>query len=281
MKAFDQIIKVYSPAKVNFFLKILKKLPSGYHQLRMDLIPIGLFDELIFEPAEYFTLDCSGGEEIPEEQNLVYKAVKKLEGYLGKEISVKITLKKQIPSGAGLGGGSSNAAATLKTLIELFDIKIIDSELSEIAKSLGADVPFFLNPVPSIAEGIGEKLSPISHFPKLYMVLLSPKQKISTAEAYSLCKPEESNFVINDYSLENLKSLSMEKNDFWTVLKASYPVLQEAVTVFEQFNPIMTGLSGSGSTIYAVFKDQKTQVNVYNKLNKTNLPYRDIVCSSL
>ncbi|MDR1695997.1 MAG: hypothetical protein LBR69_05150 [Endomicrobium sp.] len=178
-------LTIKTPAKINLFLEITEKRPDGYHNLESIMQTVGLCDELSFEPAEKdIALSVIGsgrnpgspvipeihGREsavnsiasLPTEQNIVFKAAKALKENFNVQKGIKITLKKNIPSGAGLGGGSSDAAATVNALVKLWGIKAEKSELNKIASKLGADVPFFLTGGTALCEGIGDIVSPLA-----------------------------------------------------------------------------------------------------------------------
>ena len=154
-------LTVFSPAKINLGLRITEKRDDGFHNLETIFYPINLFDELKFKKSKKLQLNCDN-ESIKEvDSNLVIKAIKLLETTIEERTPVKIELSKNIPVGGGLGGGSSDAASTLKAVNELFDLNLSRKKMMELALQLGSDVPFFIDPKPSFAKGRGEILKVI------------------------------------------------------------------------------------------------------------------------
>ncbi len=243
-----------TPAKVNCFLYIQKKRADGFHELLMDLIPISLTDTLHLERTNRGGLEFSSNlHSVPGEENLVVKAVRLLEKVKNRQFSLKINLDKRIPSGAGLGGGSGNAAGTLKVLSRWYQLDLADKELNDLALKLGADVPFFLDPRPSLARGIGENLSGISEFEPLELLLLYPGFSISTGKAYSNCHISGRKEIIRSYTPGFLSTQKADINDFWLSLVKKYPVLINCRQRLIDEGAVFSGLSGSGSTVFGVF----------------------------
>src|SRR5271157_3880433 len=151
------MLTVKAPAKINWSLFVLDKREDGYHNIVSLLHCIDLYDVIDFELSDTLTLESEF--DIPYEQNLVYKAAFLLQNYSGTERGARITLKKEIPSGAGLGGGSSDAAYTLMALNELWELGLGKGELKYLGKKLGSDVPFFFEGPLALAEGRGERLT--------------------------------------------------------------------------------------------------------------------------
>ena len=215
-------LKLLSPAKVNLFLRILGKRPDGYHELQSLVQPVSLFDEisLSVEPGEGISLSPSGREMPSGRDNLAVAACNLyLEAAEVRE-KVSIGIKKNIPLGAGLGGGSSNAAAVLVGLNKVLR-KFTDGELLRMAASLGADVPFFIRSTSSFVEGVGERVEVLSDFPLFHYVILFPGKNLSTREVYGRWKSPE-------HSPEKVKSASLVKQ----FRRGDFPVengLSEAV----------------------------------------------------
>ncbi len=182
------MIIVKAPAKVNFFLEITGRRPDGYHTLSTLFQTVSLCDELSFQESTELTMTCSMPGLPTDERNLVYRAAASLREALKEKRGARIHLEKIVPTGAGLGGGSSDAAAVLKSLPELWRTSVPDEVLHQIAISLGADVPFFLRGGLCAAEGIGEILKPLKPLPRLWLVLVYPGFGVSTKEAYGRVK---------------------------------------------------------------------------------------------
>ncbi len=273
----ERKLKFSTPAKINFHLFIQKKRADGYHELLMDLIPISLFDEITLLPTEDegITLE-SNLKNLAAENNLVMKAIRILEKKSKKQFSLKINLQKKIPAGAGLGGGSGNAAGILVVLNWIFKLGFSNDQLREMALELGADVPFFINPRPSIAKGIGEKLNRLPTVKPVYLILLFPGFPISTKEAYSQCNISARNKLIPNYSLKQLEQLTPEMNDFWEPLQKQFPDLEKCRIQLIEQNAIAAGISGSGSTLFSIFPDQDSRNQAFSNL--TSSPGQKIFC---
>ena len=191
----DKIV-VKSPAKINIGLNIIHKRDDGFHNLETIFYPLNLFDEIIFTKSDNFAFNSNDENLNKEKTNLIIKAKEILENEFDAQLLVNISLKKNIPIGAGLGGGSSNAAATLLSLAKLFDLEVSKSQLQELAIKLGSDVPYFLNPVPSFAESRGEKLFPINLKIEKYLLIVNPGIHIATKWAFGLITPKQPNISL-------------------------------------------------------------------------------------
>ena len=177
-------IIVESPSKINIGLNIVEKRKDGFHNLETIFYPLLLSDQIEFEKSG--KIDFNSNSEIlnKSKENLILKAINLLEVKTSKEINVKINLNKMIPIGAGLGGGSSNAAITLKAINKLFDLELSTELLAETALELGSDVPFFLTNTPSYAESIGEKLQSLNLELQYPILIVNPGVTISTQWAF-------------------------------------------------------------------------------------------------
>lgn len=243
-------------AKLNLGLRILRKRRDGYHDLQTLFYPIPLYDVLEVLPSKNGMLwDDGGWSEGPQEDNLVMRAYQALKRECPTLPDVKIILRKRIPVGAGLGGGSSDAAFMLRALQELFRLGVSTEKLHELAKELGADVPFFLTPTPYIGEGIGDVLTP---YPQLdlsgwYMTLFFPGIHISTAEAYAGVAPSEMGEDIRDILSEPVERWNGRlKNDFEKSIFPKYPRLAEFKEQLYNNGATYAAMTGSGSTLYAL-----------------------------
>src|SRR2546428_1535277 len=162
-----------APAKINLSLEVLGRRPDGYHEIRSVMQTIYLRDELQFEAAEALTLEVSGPHAASEE-DLVLKAARALAHAAGRRAGARITLRKRIPVGAGLGGGSSDAAATLRCLNELWVLRLGRKEIAGIAAEVGSDVPFFVYGGTALVEGMGEVVTPLPDTPDTWPLLIVP-----------------------------------------------------------------------------------------------------------
>ncbi|MFH0776230.1 MAG: 4-(cytidine 5'-diphospho)-2-C-methyl-D-erythritol kinase [Patescibacteria group bacterium] len=244
-------MKVRAFAKINLGLRILGKRADGFHEIETIFVRIGLFDELeIRLRKDSQILVHTKNAEISKEQNLAWRAAWLLQKFSPKKVGVEIQLKKRIPIGAGLGGGSSDAAAILKTLPRLWKLKIAPQKLSQIAASLGSDVPFFLEKTACRARGRGEILEPIAlpkKFPREIIVVVPPVV-IATEWAYGRIK---------DKGLRS-KKIKFE-NDFERVVFREYPEIRQIKKTLEKAGAEIASLSGSGSAVFGLFRKKPSR----------------------
>lgn len=252
---------VFPNAKINIGLKILRKRVDGYHDISTVMVPIDLCDILEIvksEPGSGIRLFTSGNKvDCPYEKNLVYKAAKAMEEYMNSQLDINIYLKKIIPDGAGLGGGSSDAAFTIKCLNNLFEDSLDNNEMESIVANIGADCPFFIRNTPAVATGKGENLSPIKlHLDKWIVVIVKPPQSISTAQAYAGIVPHESNDTPDSMITRPVEEWrDCIVNDFEPVIYRHYPELANIKELLYQAGAIYASMSGSGSAFYALFPE--------------------------
>jgi 4-diphosphocytidyl-2-C-methyl-D-erythritol kinase len=257
-----------SPAKINLTLQILKKRKDNYHEIYTIFQKIDLFDEIeIKKGTGSFSLEFFCETSVPLEKNLVYKAYKLFKETFNIKENVKIKVKKVIPVGAGLGGGSSNAASVLKGLSYLYGIN--HENLYSLAKSLGADVPFLLSHYPSaIGEGIGDRLTPFPNFSAWY-IIISPDFQISTKWAYENLGLTKSKNPI--YYTSNIPPWYQPQgliNDFENLIFEKYKVLQKYKEVLKKYGAYTVSLSGTGPSIFGVF-DERPPFFIYNILKSS------------
>ena len=245
---------VYPNAKINIGLNVLEKRGDGYHKLSSVFYPVkDLCDILEILPSTEFSFSSSGIE-IPGEGNICTKAFEMLKQDFEID-NVKIHLHKQIPIGAGLGGGSADGAFMLKAMNTLFDLKISITQLEKYALRLGADCPFFIENTPKYVTGIGEKMIGVDLDLAAYeLKFIFPEFHISTAEAYVGITPEipETNLLdLINQPIENWKTTI--KNDFEFSAFLKYPHLEKMKEKLYADGAIYASMSGSGSVLYGVF----------------------------
>lgn len=250
---------VFPGSKINLGLNITGKRGDGYHNIETIFYPVGLRDalEVIRSPggSGKDTLRVTGlALNVSTENNLIFKAVQKLRQWHSFP-ALMIHLHKIIPSGSGLGGGSSDASFTLKVISRLFDLDITVDNLKEIALQLGSDCPFFIESLPSHALGRGEILEPVDHILKGYhIVILNPGIKINTREAFEKCIP-----VMPETNLKDLVKRPVSdwknliKNDFEKILFPGYPVMENIKKTLYHSGCIYSSMTGSGSSVYGIF----------------------------
>ncbi len=259
---------LYPNAKINIGLNIIEKREDGYHNIETVFYPIGLCDILDIEPSDSCSDYSFSSSGIPisgdPEENLIVKSIRLLQSQY--EIPpVDISLIKQIPFGAGLGGGSSDAAFTLKAINEIFNLKITKYRLEKIASILGADCPVFIKNKTIYATGIGNVFSPIKLKLKGYFLLLvKPDIHVSTSDAYSLVVPklpEISLFESISQPIHEWKNLI--KNDFEASVFKKYPEIAEIKKNLYKSGAIYASMSGSGSSVYGLFKDELDRTDIF------------------
>lgn len=273
------------PAKVNLSLDVVDRRDDGYHNLRMIMHTVKLFDILTVtaypSPITEITL-TSNLKFLPvDERNLCFKSAKLFLEKANLTARVNIKIQKTIPVGAGLGGGSTDAAGTLLALNTLFDSPFGKSALSDLAKTIGADVPFFIYGGCMLAEGIGEILSPLPTLENAVFLLAKPKYGISTPYVYKNLEIEK---VCNHPDIDAAIS-AITQNDFDKLGKVAGNVLETVVTKehseIEHYKQIMNNhgaiyslMSGSGSTVFGVYKALEDAESAAKELKKlTRLVY--------
>ena len=250
-------LTVYPPAKINLSLKINRKREDGFHELETLVLPLpGLSDELRFEAADKFTLHCDTPGVPTDQSNLVSRALHLFEKNTGKKARYRITLKKRIPHGAGLGGGSSDAASTFLALNQLTGTSVPLSRLAEWAGKLGSDIPLFLYESASWCRGKGEIVEPLDLPWSDPILLFKPSFSISTPWAYSRWGKSQEIHGIS-YASTQVNGIDL-RNDLERPVFEKYRFLAELKQfLLEQPETQTSMMSGSGSTVFAVLRDQK------------------------
>ena len=249
-------MKLYPNCKINIGLRVVRKREDGYHDLETIFFPVyGLHDELEVEPSAEFafvqdglTVDCSPTD------NLIYKTYSRMRERYPQIGNVTITFKKNIPFGAGLGGGSSDAAHMAIALNEIFALGLTPQQLAQEVRPLGADCPFFIYNTPCYAEGIGDELSPIDlDLSGLRLIMIKPACGVSTKEAYSGIKPKGCSDLCQ-VTQDRLKLFSVAENDFEETVFAIHPELEAIKKRLQDAGALYAAMSGSGSTIFGLFE---------------------------
>jgi 4-diphosphocytidyl-2-C-methyl-D-erythritol kinase len=250
---------LFPNAKINIGLNILSKREDGYHNLETIFYPIAWKDslEIIKSNDQQFS---SSGISIPGDGNLCQKAYDLLDQDFGLE-NVHIHLHKNIPIGAGLGGGSSDAAFTLIGLNEMFDLKLNSIQLKEYALKLGADCPFFIDNKACLAKGIGEELSDVAlNISNVFLMVATPNVHVSTAMAYSGVVPHIPAVSLQKLISEPMVNWSM-KNDFEEAIFKLEPKIKALKNKMLDHGAVYCSMSGSGSSVFAFF-DKKPTLNL-------------------
>lgn len=244
-------ITLPSPAKLNLFLHILDRREDGYHNLQTLFQLLDYGDQLSFSANKKSEINITSNiEAVAPRDNLVFKAATALQQATDCKWGCDIELDKKLPMGAGLGGGSSNAATTLVGLNSLWQCNLSLDQLAEIGGELGADIPVFVKGFSAFAEGIGDKLTPISLDEFCYLVV-TPKIKVSTEQIF--CHSE----LTRNASAIKIRALSEElyRNDCQSVVETLYPEVKQVLDWLQQHgNPLMTG---TGASVYCRFDNQE------------------------
>ena len=255
-------MKLRAPAKINLGLRIVGTRPDGYHELDSIFLPLDLADELEVETAPAGTTRVAlsvAGDAPADASNLAARAARGFAEAAGLSLEVRITLRKHIPAAAGLGGGSSDAAAVLRALRALHPGTLDASALATLALSLGADVPFFLDPQPSRVGGIGERLEPLRGVPALALVLANPGAPIPTVEAFRAYDalgraPSAGLGPLPDFR-DPADLAQLTANDLEDPALRICPALGRLRRALQSAGAAAVGLSGSGATLYGVCQD--------------------------
>jgi 4-diphosphocytidyl-2-C-methyl-D-erythritol kinase len=257
-------MKIACPAKINLTLEVLDRRNDGYHALRSVMVPLDLADELTIEPADRFAFGCSE-QALDNDENLVVRAARALE----VAPAVSIQLRKRIPSQAGLGGGSSDAAGVLRAAMAGAFGRSYAVDWLAIARSLGSDVPFFLTESAALVEGTGERVTAAGALPPWHVLLVKPPADVSTAAAYAeLDRRERPSRPRNaSVSLAALTALQrgdfdgveqLLGNDFHQAIAETTPPVAHAIDALHRAGARNALLSGSGSAVFTLAHDRRT-----------------------
>ncbi|RZF52606.1 4-(cytidine 5'-diphospho)-2-C-methyl-D-erythritol kinase [Acinetobacter halotolerans] len=265
------MMRVPSPAKLNLFLHITGRRENGYHELQTIFQLIDLYDWMTFEEITEETIQIQGLAEVQFEQNLIYRAAQLLRPHAKSPCGLNIQIEKNIPMGAGLGGGSSNAATTLIVLNQLWQCGLNNQQLAEYGVQLGADVPIFVYGRNAWAEGIGEHLSFIDLAQKKF-IILKPDCFISTQQLFSQ-KSLTRDSKITTFCAYQLRP-SLFRNNFEPLARQLYPEVEEAMQYLDQFG--LAKLTGTGA---CVFTEVTEEMDI--ELILQNAPCKAYVVNSL
>ncbi|MBL0225367.1 MAG: 4-(cytidine 5'-diphospho)-2-C-methyl-D-erythritol kinase [Geobacteraceae bacterium] len=255
-------ITLKAPAKVNYLLDVIRRRPDGYHDLRMVMQRVNLCDEITITltGAPGISVIC-GKNGVPDGPgNIAWKAANALLELAGGSQGAEISIAKNIPVAAGLGGGSSDAASVLMGMNELLQLGLPDQRLMEIGVKLGADVPFFIFKTTALAEGIGEALTAMPRMPAAWVLLVNPGVHVSTAWVYNNLK------LTNRGELAKLPPFyesvadicSIFANDLESVTIPAFPVIAEIKDTMLRHGAVGAMMSGSGPTVFGLYQDRET-----------------------
>ena len=272
-------MKIRAPAKINLGLRIVGKRADGYHLLDTIMVPVSLYDEINIrrigkKKAEDRPIEIhcdhpgvpAGGE------NIVYRAAQLILRKSRREERISIRIKKSIPVGAGLGGGSSDAAATLVGLNRLLKLRLSIALLKKMALSLGADVPFFIQARPARARGVGERLQPLHDLPRFWSVILYPGFPVATAWVYGNLAQKLTKPIVNTSiatSLKNLEEVAPRlENDLEAVTFKRYPRIAALKKKLLREGAFRVLMSGSGSSVFGIFVSKQAAAKAFRRLRQ-------------
>ena len=282
-------IKLKAYAKINLGLDVVRKREDGYHEVRMIMQTIGLYDKVSILRTNNTSITVKTNlPYLPtDENNLVYKAAALIKKNYGITQGVHIILDKKIPVAAGLAGGSSDAAAVLYGLNRLFHLNLSKEELSQLGLQLGADVPYCLLRGTALSEGIGEILTPVPPFPSCHILIVKPGINVSTKHVYEHLKLEEDTLHPNiDAILAaiNKKDLKAAVSHFGNVLESvtikEYPVIGQIKEELTAFGAIVAMMSGSGPTVFGLFDRREKAEKAFYQL-KAEKSYKQVFLTGL
>lgn len=269
-------IRLKSPAKINLNLEVLRKREDGYHEIQTVLQKISLYDILNFslENGDGIFIETDHPSLPRGKDNLVYKAARSIFNRFGFHGGVRIRIEKRIPIGSGLGGGSSNAASTLKALNKLLGLGLSNEILMEIGSEIGADVPFFLFEGPAIGLGIGDRLKKIE-IPQLWYILIYPNFEISTRWAYKnfLLTKRQFHLKLHTFFKNIYDVSSILKNDLEKVVSKRYPEIEMMKKALLEAGALGASMTGSGPTVFGIFENEWKTKEAFKRLK---LEFKDM-----
>ena len=265
-------MKLCSFAKVNLGLEVYGKRADGYHEVRTLLQAIDLCDVLEFHPVPTGTIRLTGDEEqIPwDKRNLIHKAATLLRESHRVSTGVDVNVHKRIPSGKGLGGGSSNAAMTLLALNRLWGLDLGRRALMALGKNLGADVPYFLEGGLCLGAGRGDEIEAIEDLPPWYCVLVLPETTILTESVYNQFRPSLTSNTKDSKIIRFLKDrrLHLLENSLEETVFRSYPQIKAIKSLFKSLKPELSLMSGSGSAVFGLFMEERKAREALRELSE-------------
>lgn len=262
--SFQPSVVLHSPAKINLYLAVTGKRPDGYHDLNTLMCCIDLHDLIRLDfGGTGITIHCSHPDVPNDETNLAWRAAKLFFDATRHHHVIHIHIEKKIPIGAGLGGGSSNAASVLQALNGHFGNPLSRQELLALGKTIGSDVPFFILGTPAVATGIGDILTPCPHIEPFWLVLVYPSVAVSTAIVYKklnlrLTKNKKINTQILFEQNRGREALPYLFNDLEPVAMAICPVIRDAKASLMAHHAIAALMTGSGSAVFGLFETENS-----------------------
>ncbi len=261
-------------AKINLGLDVVKRLPNGYHQVKMIMQNIGIYDELTFEKAEHDITIRTDSEELPtDKNNLIYKAANYMFCKYAVTSGLRVRLIKNIPIAAGLAGGSTDAAATIKSINVLFGLGLSIEEMMADGAAVGADVPYCILGGTALAEGIGEKLTPLPPIPACRILIAKPDAGVSTKYVYEHLDltvlnrhPDIDGMTAAIRGGDLAGTTGRMENVLETVTIPAHPVIADIKEQMLRLGAENSLMSGSGPTVFGVFRNPESAESAYRAL---------------
>lgn len=256
----------YSYGKINLGLHVLERLPTGYHRIETGFCFIEWKDRFEVTQTASYQLNLSNDSVPADESNLITQAYRTFEQYVGMKYHYRFNVTKHLPAGAGLGGGSSNAALTLRILNKLEKSDLTDDELVDLSRPLGADIAFFIKGIPGLGTGLGQEIQPLDIQPDNWIVTVYPGFQSSTAEAYDHCQPNpDPEFPIRNVLLKDPVDewQILLQNDLEPPVIARHELIGNIKDQLYEFGAEYASMSGSGSSVYGLFEQDFVALKAY------------------
>ncbi len=262
-----------APAKINLTLSVTGKREDGFHLLSSVFQSVSLCDTVSLEPADHTTLTVANAPLPTDSRNTAYRAAQVFFAALGLRGGVRIGLTKQIPSAAGLGGGSSDAAAVIRGLNALYQTHLSAQAMRDLALSVGADVPFCVSGGTALVEGIGEHITPLAPLPECFIVIAKPSCGVLTRSAYEAVDkagiaPHPASGILAAIAQQDLNAVGEELYNCFEQAQ-DLPEVSALLQRFAPFHPLGCHMTGSGSAVFALFRDKESAVRCAQSLNDT------------
>lgn len=272
------VLKAY--AKINLGLDVIGRRPNGYHDVRMIMQSIGLYDQLTMKKIreDEILLSSNVGTLPNNEQNLVYKAIRLMKTEYNITMGVKADLEKRIPVAAGMAGGSTDCAAALIGMNRLFELGLSLERLMELGAKLGADVPYCIMGGTALAEGIGEILTPLKPIPQCYILIAKPGISVSTRFVYENLEVDKLVYHPDiDGMMERIERGDLTgvtdrlSNVLETVTEKKYPIITKIKNAMKEAGAMNSLMSGSGPTVFGIYADKETAMKGLAKVREIEL----------
>ena len=272
------VLKAY--AKINLGLDVLGRRPNGYHDVRMIMQSIGLYDRLTLKKMREDEISLSSNmATLPNnEHNFVYKAIRLMKEEYQITTGVKAELEKRIPVAAGMAGGSTDAAAALVGMNRLFDLHLSRERLMELGAKLGADVPYCVMGGTALAEGVGEILTPLKPMPKCYILIAKPGISVSTRFVYENLEIDKLSYhpdidgMMESIEADDLTGITDRlSNVLETVTEKKYPIITKIKNAMLESGAMNSLMSGSGPTVFGIYADKESAQNGLSKVREIEM----------